>query len=760
MPVRAQTAMHHVPKKKEIRHLAAEEEEFEHEEPKISAMQKLKLAGNRVIKTNRMTFVSKEDREKKQKREKADLMMYALFMFFFTLNTIDGLGNAGGYHYTRMVTSTLKLDEWAEIVTPDDLTSWFEGKFVDAVFSDNFEASGTDDGPPDFMNTDIAPTGWLIQGPVRIAQLRSNIFDCKNDMPHPLRNGFQFRCTHSREMAYFSSHFNEDKEDKATFRGFEYENPNTFSVRHQREEQSYSSYDIPESLHRFPAPAFAILIDPHESKTAAQATVKNMTANQYYDRQTNVIFIDLSVYNYMLDITQWIRLSAEFSTSGGVVCSYEIIPVQLYWTDSVYDRKFTLNVFVGIGYMYFLSLLIWKIYTDGLFTSIQGVLFWTQLINIAFYLIQLCFRYQSYSLVQHGFMSPNGIGQVDFFTTEFLDFRAPVKAMRFALTFQSINAFLNWFKLVGYLANYPVFALMTKTIVFAMDELIAFSVVFCIIMFGFAQAHCMFFGNQLYNYRTITTSFYTLFRAMLGDFDFNETYELHFIIGPLFFLMFVGIAFLVVLNIIIAIIADAYVEANEERKIDMKKRKLAKDARLQDAISQGLPVGTLGTLKSGVQNMKKVVPVGQIMDVAQSASSQAKNAYTKSGGQNIVSGIGAVISRNTSVRSIDNGGTSLSGSKTPPNLNFQNEGRLIMENIEETNHSQEHCHDGGGGVGNIELEDMLQQAYSSPKNSRTPRNTPSDPLQVINGQEASDVSEPAVLSLNSKVVSYESFAEL
>jgi uncharacterized OsmC-like protein len=79
MPVRAQTTMHHVPKKKEIRHLAAEEEEFEDEEPKISAMQKLKLAGNRVIKTNRMTFVSKEDREKKQKREK--VIKFASYLY-------------------------------------------------------------------------------------------------------------------------------------------------------------------------------------------------------------------------------------------------------------------------------------------------------------------------------------------------------------------------------------------------------------------------------------------------------------------------------------------------------------------------------------------------------------------------------------------------------------------------------------------------------------------------------------------------------
>lgn len=41
--------------------------------------------------------------------------------------------------------------------------------------------------------------------------------------------------------------------------------------------------------------------------------------------------------------------------------------------------------------------------------------------------------------------------------------------------------------------------------------------------------------------------------------------------------MFVGIAFLVVLNIIIAIVADAYVQANEERKVHLIKEKARKE---------------------------------------------------------------------------------------------------------------------------------------------------------------------------------------
>ena len=101
----------------------------------------------------------------------------------------------------------------------------------------------------------------------------------------------------------------------------------------------------------------------------------------------------------------------------------------------------------------------------------------------------------------------------------------------------------------------------------------AFVIVFMVVMFGFAQAHAMFFGASLSSYRTILVSLYTLFRAMLGDFNFEEMYNVDVYIGPVFFICFVGIAFLVVLNIIIAIIADAYLEADSQRKIKLEERK-------------------------------------------------------------------------------------------------------------------------------------------------------------------------------------------
>lgn len=118
------------------------------------------------------------------------------------------------------------------------------------------------------------------------------------------------------------------------------------------------------------------------------------------------------------------------------------------------------------------------------------------------------------------------------------------------------------------------------------------------------------------NHHFILKTFLTLSLSLyISDLSVCYRYDLQFIIGPLFFFMFVGIAFLVVLNIIIAIIADAYVEANERRKIDMRKKKFLEDARIADAIAVRLQKKSnerktgLSALKFNMKNnISKVVP--------------------------------------------------------------------------------------------------------------------------------------------------------
>lgn len=66
------------------------------------------------------------------------------------------------------------------------------------------------------------------------------------------------------------------------------------------------------------------------------------------------------------------------------------------------------------------------------------------------------------------------------------------------------------------------------------------------------------FNSKCFAYR------FTLFRIILGDFNFQELEEANRILGPIYFLLYVFFVFFVLLNMFLAIINDTYSEVKAE----------------------------------------------------------------------------------------------------------------------------------------------------------------------------------------------------
>lgn len=53
------------------------------------------------------------------------------------------------------------------------------------------------------------------------------------------------------------------------------------------------------------------------------------------------------------------------------------------------------------------------------------------------------------------------------------------------------------------------------------------------------QAFMLLFGRELYGFRNLTQSFYSLTRGLLGDFDFEALRIAQPVLGPLVFSLFI-----------------------------------------------------------------------------------------------------------------------------------------------------------------------------------------------------------------------------
>ncbi|CAF1550524.1 unnamed protein product [Adineta ricciae] len=95
-------------------------------------------------------------------------------------------------------------------------------------------------------------------------------------------------------------------------------------------------------------------------------------------------------------------------------------------------------------------------------------------------------------------------------------------------------------------------------------DVLGFSVMFMIVFLAYAQLGYLLFGSMVEDYKTFSASIFTLFRIILGDFDFDAILNVHRVLGPIFFLTYVFFVFFVLLNMFLAIINDTYAEVKND----------------------------------------------------------------------------------------------------------------------------------------------------------------------------------------------------
>lgn len=68
----------------------------------------------------------------------------------------------------------------------------------------------------------------------------------------------------------------------------------------------------------------------------------------------------------------------------------------------------------------------------------------------------------------------------------------------------------------------------------------------------------MAFGMDVDDFQDFTNSFYTLFLIILGEFDFEQLRLANDLLGPVLFVSYVVIVYLILFNMFLAIIGEAY----------------------------------------------------------------------------------------------------------------------------------------------------------------------------------------------------------
>ena len=296
-----------------------------------------------------------------------------------------------------------------------------------------------------------------------------------------------------------------------------------------------------------------------------EALLTELKTNRWLERGTRLVTIDFTVYNANINLFAVIKLIFEFPATGGILPSNDIQIVKLL-------------KYAGIG--------------DYLLMATEGIF----CLFIAYYCIEEIFE-----IAEHGFAYFAVFGNIldcivigtsitqillNFYTQytvnstldglmklpfEFADFSSLSEISKTYTYLAGFNVFVAWLKVFKYLSFNKTMTQLSGTLSKCSKELSGFTVMFLIIFFAFAQLGFLLFGTQVEDFNHFVNACYTLFRTILGDFNFVVIEQADTLFGPIYFLSYIFFVFFVLLNMFLAIINDTYGEV----KADLKRQKPA-----------------------------------------------------------------------------------------------------------------------------------------------------------------------------------------
>ena len=309
------------------------------------------------------------------------------------------------------------------------------------------------------------------------------------------------------------------------------------------------------------------VVDLPTNATAAAEAIEDLRRHGWVDRATRAVFVDMSCYNANTESFLSARLLFEFLPTGGII-PYPILRVLrplLYTKPSDFLRAlFELLFALYVGFYIFQE---GRELRHARRQRRMGE-YWADKWNILDWCVALLalavilLRVYVFTRTLQTYTSINSMVTGE----EYVNLQPLMFLLQQVQNLNALNALLLFLKVFKYLAIIPQMNLLFGTLAAAGLELLLFSVLFSIVLLGFAMSFYVAFGLDVYGYRSVSASLISLFQFVLGIFDYEELWASNRVLAPLLFGAFAVLVILILMNIFLAIITDAFNIVAERQK--------------------------------------------------------------------------------------------------------------------------------------------------------------------------------------------------
>ncbi|KYQ94421.1 putative Ca2+ channel [Tieghemostelium lacteum] len=501
-----------------------------------------------------------------------DLLIHSIFFIAFVAIILMQLNPDSVYKVNDSLKQSLVYDEipglefaksYDEIDNPGDFQNYIINLFAPAVQEMNFNNSLA-------MNKIIGET-------VRVRVLRVKENSCPN-------TGLDIIC--------YSNSYNKDTKDRISYGGYEATHPGSnvsltgmpYEGPFKYTSNSGGSFVFGYNQYVYDRSGYYLDIPLYD-------TVNNVSIVQYFEQLFENGFFDVQVraviisfitlnLNYESRATSTALLT-EWTAAGSVNAYYSMRTYRIEMYINAIDR---FRAFLEITFLVFLVYYLYYFLNEGridyklnriryYILSFKNIL---DLINLTLFVtsvaLYLAFLGNSDRKITNSILDQG--------YKVYLEDLGQTALVLYQLS--AINILILAFKTFRFLVVHRRLYVLWITLSEAKLQLITFTVMFIIVMFGFLFASWATFGVQMSSFNGFISSLGTLLQFIIGNPpDYSEMAYTNRALGPIFYVLFTIFMFFILVNMFVAIISNSYSEINERinRKQSEKRYLLTKFQR-------------------------------------------------------------------------------------------------------------------------------------------------------------------------------------
>lgn len=303
----------------------------------------------------------------------------------------------------------------------------------------------------------------------------------------------------------------------------------------------------------------------------AQEVIDSLEINDWIDNMTAAVFIEFSLYEPTSSLYNAVKLLFERLPSGGTNTITQFKTLSVYSPQDANFRGF----YETCQFLFMLVLLfcagteVGKVYQHG-FVYLKNPWSWLEIILLVSSLVSLAmfFLKQSYT---SEFIRDVRKNPFQSWSTDNIALWSDLEE-----ALLSFVVFLVTMKLLRIIRFNSHIIQMRMTLGIAAKYFWSFSVVFMVIIIAYVMLTTLTFGRNVYEYRSFFQSFSSVLLMLIGSkAPFYNLQMVNIILGPFFIFAYMVSIVMVLLNMFLAILNEAYTESREQGQEGLPDMQLA-----------------------------------------------------------------------------------------------------------------------------------------------------------------------------------------